>query len=116
MYVVELISRLSSKREGSIDDQLPRPAGAVPRQSLLKPTGNVVKFVDSRVPGGDRRHPAANADRLPEVLTLYWDHVDLEAEELLLRDAKTGAKTVHQPVADEHFQLPLPRSQNLYAD
>ncbi|MDE0149044.1 MAG: tyrosine-type recombinase/integrase [Rhodospirillaceae bacterium] len=33
--------------------------------------------------------------RRAEILTLHWDHVDLEAGELRLPDSKTGAKTVH---------------------
>ncbi len=33
--------------------------------------------------------------RRSEILTLHWDHVDLEAGELRLPDSKTGAKTVH---------------------
>ncbi|MXW91184.1 MAG: tyrosine-type recombinase/integrase [Rhodospirillaceae bacterium] len=33
--------------------------------------------------------------RRSEILTLHWDHVDLEAGDLRLPDSKTGAKTVH---------------------
>ena len=33
--------------------------------------------------------------RRSEILTLHWDHVDLETGELHLPDSKTGAKTVH---------------------
>ena len=33
--------------------------------------------------------------RRAEILTLQWDHVDLEAGELRLPDSKTGARTVH---------------------
>ena len=33
--------------------------------------------------------------RRSEILTLRWEHVDLEAGELRLPDSKTGAKTVH---------------------
>ncbi len=33
--------------------------------------------------------------RRSEILTLQWDHVDLEAGELRLPDSKTGAKSVH---------------------
>jgi integrase len=33
--------------------------------------------------------------RLGEIMTLQWQHVDLDAHELLLPDSKTGAKVVH---------------------
>ena len=33
--------------------------------------------------------------RRSEILTLHWEHVDLEAGELRLPDSKTGAKVVH---------------------
>ncbi len=33
--------------------------------------------------------------RLGEIMTLQWDHVDLDARELRLPDSKTGAKVVH---------------------
>ena len=40
--------------------------------------------------------------RLNEIMTLQWDHVDLEARALHLPDSKTGAKIVHlgQPVVE----------------
>lgn len=41
--------------------------------------------------------------RLNEIMTLQWDHVDLEGCALRLPDSKTGAKVVHvgQPVVDQ---------------
>lgn len=40
--------------------------------------------------------------RLNEIMTLQWDHVDLEGRALRLPDSKTGAKIVHlgQPVVE----------------
>lgn len=40
--------------------------------------------------------------RLNEIMTLQWDHVDLEGRALRLPDSKTGAKVVHlgQPVVE----------------
>ena len=50
---------------------------------------------DIRRRGGD--HPIADVDGLPPkgILTLRWDHVDLDAAEIHLADGKTGARTVH---------------------
>ena len=45
----------------------------------------------------DRDDPPADADGLPpnEILTLRWEHVDLDKAEMRIVDGKTGARTVH---------------------
>jgi integrase len=46
--------------------------------------------------------------RLSEIMTLKWEHVDLDAGVLNLPESKTGAKTVHlgRPAIDTLRQLP----------
>src|SRR5918998_4889111 len=47
--------------------------------------------------------------RLNEILTLRWDHVDLERGWLNLADSKTGAKTVYLNVPARRLLAALPR-------
>lgn len=47
--------------------------------------------------------------RLSEVLTLRWDHVDLERGFLRLADSKTGAKPVYLPLPAIELLKALPR-------
>jgi integrase len=47
--------------------------------------------------------------RLTEILTLRWDHVDLERGFLNLADRKTGAKTIYLNVAAKRLLTTLPR-------
>jgi integrase len=47
--------------------------------------------------------------RLTEILTLRWDHVDLERGILNLADSKTGAKTVYLNAASRNLLTTLPR-------
>ncbi len=47
--------------------------------------------------------------RLTEILTLRWDHVDLERGLLNLADSKTGAKTVYLNSAARELLTTLPR-------
>ncbi|UVF21554.1 site-specific integrase [Microvirga terrae] len=46
--------------------------------------------------------------RLTEILTLRWDHVDLERGVLNLADSKTGAKTVYLNAASRELLTALP--------
>jgi integrase len=50
--------------------------------------------------------------RLTEVLTLRWDHVDLERGLLNLADSKTGAKTVYLNSAARELLTALPRLED----
>jgi integrase len=50
--------------------------------------------------------------RLTEILTLRWDHVDLERGFLNLADSKTGAKTVYLNSAARELLTTLPRFEN----
>jgi len=47
--------------------------------------------------------------RLSEILTLQWDHVDLERGWLNLSDSKTGAKTIYLNAAAKRLLAALPR-------
>lgn len=47
--------------------------------------------------------------RLNEILTLRWDHVDLERGFLNLTDSKTGAKTIYLNAASRNLLTALPR-------
>src|SRR5215213_3805428 len=47
--------------------------------------------------------------RLSEILTLRWDHVDLERGFLNLPDSKTGAKTIYLNAAARKLLAALPR-------
>src|SRR5829696_1188480 len=47
--------------------------------------------------------------RLNEILTLRWDHVDLERGWLNLSDSKTGAKTIYLNGAAQRLLTALPR-------
>ena len=47
--------------------------------------------------------------RLSEILTLQWDHVDLERGWLNLSDSKTGAKTIYLNAAAQRLLTALPR-------
>ena len=47
--------------------------------------------------------------RLSEIQKLRWEYVDLGAGELRLRDAKTGARTVHLSPSAVHVVHALPR-------
>ena len=47
--------------------------------------------------------------RLNEILTLRWDHVDLERGWLNLVDSKTGAKTIYLNAAARKLLTTLPR-------
>jgi integrase len=46
--------------------------------------------------------------RLTEILTLRWDHVDLERGFLNLADSKTGAKTIYLNAASRNLLTALP--------
>lgn len=48
--------------------------------------------------------------RKSEILSLRWEHVDLERGVLRLPDSKTGAKVVHLGAAAAGFLARLPRS------
>lgn len=48
--------------------------------------------------------------RLSEILTLRWEHVDLEGRRLRLPDSKTGAKIVHLNAATINILGQLPRA------
>ena len=50
--------------------------------------------------------------RLTEILTLRWDHVDLERGFLNLPDSKTGAKTIYLNAAARRLLATLPRLQD----
>src|SRR5215217_4026251 len=50
--------------------------------------------------------------RLSEILTLRWDHVDLERGILNLADSKTGAKTIYLNVASRKLLTALSRLEN----
>ena len=50
--------------------------------------------------------------RRNEILTLRWEDVDLEAGELRLRDAKTGARSVALSPAARKVLSALPRKSN----
>jgi integrase len=50
--------------------------------------------------------------RLTEILTLRWDHVDLERGFLNLPDSKTGAKTIYLNAAAKRLLATLPRLQD----
>src|SRR5829696_5646415 len=47
--------------------------------------------------------------RLTEILTLRWDHVDLERGHLNLSNSKTGAKTIYLNAAARKLLTALPR-------
>ena len=47
--------------------------------------------------------------RRNEILTLRWEHVDLDAAEIHLADGKTGARTVHLSPSAIHVLEALPR-------
>ena len=47
--------------------------------------------------------------RLNEILTLRWDHVDLERGWLNLADSKTGAKTIYLNAPSQQLLAALPR-------
>ncbi|MBO1909472.1 tyrosine-type recombinase/integrase [Microvirga sp. 3-52] len=47
--------------------------------------------------------------RLTEILTLRWDHIDLERHFLNLADSKTGAKTIYLNAASRNLLATLPR-------
>jgi integrase len=47
--------------------------------------------------------------RLTEILTLRWDHVDLERGFLNLADSKTGAKTVYLNATSRNLLTTIPR-------
>ena len=48
--------------------------------------------------------------RRNEILTLRWEHVDLNAVEIHLADAKTGARTVHLSQSAARVLAALPRT------
>jgi integrase len=50
--------------------------------------------------------------RVGEILTLRWEHVDLERRVLLLPDSKTGAKAIHLSPAAAQILAGLPRKGN----
>jgi integrase len=49
--------------------------------------------------------------RLTEILTLRWDHIDLERGFLNLADSKTGAKTIYLNGAARRLLTDLPRME-----
>jgi integrase len=50
--------------------------------------------------------------RLTEILTLRWDHVDLERGLLNLADSKTGAKTIYLNAAARRLLITLPHLED----
>ena len=48
--------------------------------------------------------------RRNEILTLRWEHVDLDAAEIHLADRKTGARTVHLSQSAARVLAALPRT------
>ena len=93
-----------------------RPDGSTPRKHIkkyteekrerflspaeLKRVGEVLREVENEgieVPSAITavRLLILSGCRLNEIMTLKWDHVDIESRELRLPDSKTGAKVVH---------------------
>ena len=60
-------------------------------------------------PAAAIRLPMLTGRRRNEILTLRWEDVDLEAEELRLRDGKTGARPVPLSPAAARAPCSLPR-------
>lgn len=52
--------------------------------------------------------------RLGEILTLAWEHVDLERQLLLLPDSKTGAKAIHLNPGAMQVLASLPREESTW--
>ena len=124
--VISLLSRLFHKAAAAGD----APAGGNPSRFIKKyPTRSRERFLSEQEferlgtvlgdleTAGRISTSAAAALRLlmltgcrrNEILTLRWEHIDLEHDELRLRDAKTGARAVPLSPTAKQVLTELPR-------
>ena len=127
--VIDVLSRLFNKAEASGY----APVGGNPRRFIKKyPTRSCERFLSEREfvrlgtvldeleAKGKISTTAAAGLRLlmltgcrrNEILTLRWEDVDLEHDELRLRDAKTGARAVPLSPTARQVLAALPRQPN----
>ncbi|MDE2915048.1 MAG: tyrosine-type recombinase/integrase [Paracoccaceae bacterium] len=126
-HVVDLLSRLYNRAAASDDP----PAAANPCRFIKKyPSKSRERFLteqeferlgaalDELAGSGRISASARTALRLlmltgcrrSEILTLRWDDIDLEHDEIRLRDAKTGAREVPLSPAARELLVDLPRT------
>ena len=126
-HVVDLLSRLYNRAAASDDP----PAAANPCRFIKKyPSKSRERFLteqefervgaalDELAGSGRVSASALTALRLllltgcrrSEILTLRWEDVDLEHDEIRLRDAKTGARDVPLSPAAKELLVELPRT------
>ena len=124
--VISLLSRLFHKAAAAGD----APAGGNPCRFIQKyPTRSRERFLSEREferlgtvlreletarkistsPAAALRLLMLTGCRRNEILTLRWEHVDLEHDELRLRDAKTGARAVPLSPTARRVVTELPR-------
>ena len=90
-------------------------AGAVPDRRRIHPPRQVFGEVSGnrgRISSGavtTIHLLLLTACRRNEILTLLWEHVDLDKAEVRIVDAKTGARTVHLSPSAVHVLNALPR-------